>query len=156
MRTIGRNGPREQGAAQICARGALVAPFTLLAPFALLASFVLGALVLPFSACVPRKGTIGAVISQDDDSGRLFLRDVPPGLAAAKADLKAGDEILLIDGLDVRFMDPKQIHAALVGEVDTPVKLTLIRDEQVLRVTLKRTEAQRLLNKPAKAAESER
>ena len=153
MRTIGPNGPREQGAVPIYARRARFAFFT---RFAFFASFALGVLVLPCSACVPGKGTIGAVISQDDDSGRLFLRDVPPGLAAAKADLKAGDEILLIDGLDVRFMDPKQIHTALVGEVDTPVKLTLIRDEQVLRVTLKRTEAQRLLNKPAKSADSER
>ncbi len=106
-------------------------------------------------ACLPRKGTIGAVISQDDESGRLFLRDVPPGLAAARADLKPGDEILLIDGLDVRFMEPKQIHAALVGEVDSPVKLTLIRNEQVLRVTLKRTEAQKLLDRPKKSAETE-
>ena len=108
------------------------------------------------ASCVPQKGTIGAVIAQDDDSGRLFLNEVPPGLAAARADLKVGDEILLIDGVDVRFMDAKEINAALVGEVDSTVKLTLIRDEQVLRVTLKRTEAQKLLNprkKSAKAAD---
>ncbi len=102
--------------------------------------------------CVPQKGTIGAVIAQDDDSGRLFLNEVPPGLAAARADLKVGDEILLIDGLDVRFMDAKQINAALVGDVDSTVKLTLIRDEQVLRVTLKRTEAQKLLKLGKKSA----
>jgi len=112
--------------------------------------------LLPLVAsCVPHRGTIGAVIAQDDESGRLFLRDVPPGLAAARAELKPGDEILLIDGLDVRAMDPKQIHAALVGDVDSPVKLTLLRDEQVLRVTLKRTEAQKLLNRPAKASQAE-
>ena len=147
MRTTAPKSRCEQGAAQLSARRALRV---------LLAVLLLGALLFSFSACLPQKGTIGAVISQDDDSGRLFLRDVPPGLAAAKANLKAGDEILLIDGLDVRFMDTKQIHAALVGEVDTPVKLTLIRDEQVLRVTLKRTEAQRLLNKSGKSAASER
>ena len=147
MRTTAPKSRCEQGAAQLSIRRALRV---------LLAVSVFGALLFSFSACLPQKGTIGAVISQDDDSGRLFLRDVPPGLAAAKADLKAGDEILLIDGLDVRFMDAKQIHAALVGEVDTPVKLTLIRDEQVLRVTLKRTEAQRLLNKSGKSADSER
>lgn len=104
--------------------------------------------------CLPQKGTIGAVIAQDDESGRLFLREVPPGLAAARADLKAGDEILLIDGQDVRFMDAKQINAVLVGEVDSTVKLTLIRDEQVLRVTLKRTEAQKLISPRKKAAEA--
>ena len=105
--------------------------------------------------CLPQKGTIGAVIAQDDESGRLFLREVPPRLAADRAALKAGDEILLIDGRDVRALDPKQIHAALVGEVASPVKLTLIRDEQVLRVTLQRTEAQKLPSKSGKSATPE-
>jgi len=105
-------------------------------------------------ACVSGKGTIGAVISQDDASGRLFLREVPADLAAGRANLKPGDEILLIDGLDVRRMDPQQINAALSGEVDSPVKLTLIRQEQVLRVTLRRTEAHRLAKKPGNSAGS--
>jgi C-terminal processing protease CtpA/Prc len=111
-------------------------------------------LVASLPGCVPQKGTIGAVIAQDDQSGRLFLRELPPELAAARAHLKVGDEILLIDGLDVRFMDAKQINAALLGEVDSTVKLTLIRDEQVLRVTLKRTEAQKLLKPRKKSAET--
>ncbi|MEP7052208.1 MAG: PDZ domain-containing protein, partial [Pseudomonadota bacterium] len=68
----------------------------------------------------------------------------PPGLAAARAGLKPGDEVLLIDGVDVRAMDAKQIHGVLTGDVDTPVKLTVVRDQQILRVTLKRTEAQKL------------
>jgi C-terminal processing protease CtpA/Prc len=108
--------------------------------------------VLP--ACFSGKGTIGAVIAQDNDSGRLFLREVPADLAAGRAKLKPGDEILLIDGLDVRRMTPQQINAALSGEVDSPVKLTLIRQEQVLRVTLRRSEAHRLAKKPGKSAGS--
>ena len=120
--------------------------------FSVFSAVVALSLLTSSTSCVPRKGTIGAVIAQDDESGRLFLREVPPNLAAAHAELKAGDEILLIDGLDVRMMDAKQIHAALVGEVDSQVKLTLIRDEQVLRVTLKRTEAQRILSPAPKPA----
>ena len=107
------------------------------------------------SSCVAGKGTIGAVIGQDEPSGRLFLRDVPEGLAAAHAQLKAGDEVLFIDGRDVRAMDPKQIHGALVGEVDSTVKLTLIRNEQVLRVTLKRTQARRTSKRAAHAGSAE-
>lgn len=126
------------------------------APFVVLIASVLASLfcLSPLVGCVPQKGTIGAVIAQDDDSGRLFLREVPPDLAAARADLKVGDEILLIDGLDVRFMDAKEINAALVGEVDSTVKLTMIRGEQVLRVTLKRTEARKLLSSRKKSAET--
>jgi hypothetical protein len=73
---------------------------------------------LPLASCAPSRGTIGAVIVQDSDSGRLFLREVPPSLAAGQANLRPGDEILLIDGLDVRRLDPQQINAALSGEVD--------------------------------------
>ena len=120
--------------------------------FSALSAIVALALFSSLIGCVPRKGTIGAVIAQDDESGRLFLREVPPDLAAAHADLKPGDEILLIDGLDVRMMDAKQAHAALVGEVDSPVKLTLIRDGKVLRATLKRTEAQKFLSPSPKPA----
>lgn len=106
------------------------------------------------AACATSRGTIGAVIVQDSDTGRLFLREVPASLAAGQANLKPGDEILLIDGLDVRRLDPEQINAALTGDVGSPVKLTLIRQEQILRVTLRRTEAHRLAKKPGKSQQS--
>jgi C-terminal processing protease CtpA/Prc len=103
-------------------------------------------LLSSLAACEAPRGTIGAVIAQDGDSGRLFVRDVPPGLAAAKAGVQRGDEILLIDGVDVRPMTSHQIHAALSGEVDATVKLTLVRGvDQIIRVTLKRTEARKLI-----------
>ena len=122
-------------------RGSCAALFALL-----LLVLSLSTLVSTLAACEAPRGTIGAVIAQDDQSGRLFVRDVPPKLAASKAGLKPGDEILLIDGLDVRPMSPRQIHAALAGDVDQAVKLTLVRGEtQILRVTLKRTEARRLI-----------
>jgi len=103
-----------------------------------------GQVPIALTGCVASHGTVGAVIAQEPDTGRLFLRDVPPGLAAARAGLEPGDEVLLIDGVDVRAMDAKQIHALLTGDVDTQVKLTIVRRDQILRVTLKRTEAQKL------------
>ena len=105
--------------------------------------------------CFDSHGTVGAVIAQEPDTGRLFLREVPPGLAASRAGLRSGDEILLIDGVDVRAMDSKQLHAVLTGEVDTAVKLTLVRDDQILRVTLKRTEAQKHKLPPSESPEAQ-
>lgn len=93
-------------------------------------------------ACAPKKGTIGAILGQDAE-GRLFVREVPAGLAAERADLRPGDEILLIDGHDARAMGPRGVHEALEGKVDEPVKLTLVRNGEVLRVTLKRTPARK-------------
>lgn len=103
------------------------------------------AVAVTLGACgAPDKGTIGAVLGQRGD-GRVFVREVPEDLAAGKAGLQPGDEVLLIEGRDVRFMTPKEIHEQLVGTVGEPVKLTLIRGEEVLRVTLERTQARHRL-----------
>lgn len=96
------------------------------------------ALVLLVLACGPERGTIGALIGQGSDQ-RLVLRDVPPDLAAGKAGLRPGDELLLIDGRDVRELDERGVHRALGGSVGEQVKLTLLREGRVIRVTLRRT-----------------
>jgi C-terminal processing protease CtpA/Prc len=117
---------------------------------ALLSLVTLVSLAISLGACEAPRGTIGAVIAQDGQTGRLFVRDVPAGLAADRAGLQRGDEILLIDGLDARSMTSKEIHAALSGDVDATVKLTLARgDQRVFRVTLKRTEARKLVKRSA-------
>jgi C-terminal processing protease CtpA/Prc len=89
-------------------------------------------------ACAPERGTIGALLGQSADQ-RLMVREVPSKLAANQAGLQPGDEVLLIDGRDVRELDERGVHRALGGEVGAPVKLTLLREGRVLRVTLRRT-----------------
>jgi C-terminal processing protease CtpA/Prc len=91
-------------------------------------------------ACAPERGTIGALLGQSADQ-RLIVREVPPKLAAGQAGLMPGDELLLIDGRDVRELDERAVHRALGGEVGAPVKLTLLREGRVIRVTLRRTAA---------------
>lgn len=103
---------------------------------------LLAALCLLLS-CGPNRGTIGAVVGRSPQ-GRLFLRYVPADLAAGRAGLQAGDEILLIDGQDVRTLSVEQVHAALAGEVGEPVQLTLVRGTEVVRVTLARSQARAL------------
>jgi C-terminal processing protease CtpA/Prc len=88
--------------------------------------------------CSADRGTIGALLAQTPEQ-RLVLRDVPPHLAAGHAGLQPGDEILLIDGRDVRELDERGVHQALAGNVGDPVKLTLLREGRVVRVTLRRT-----------------
>jgi C-terminal processing protease CtpA/Prc len=97
---------------------------------------LLGSLVA--SGCGPDRGTIGALLAQRQ-GGRLVVREAPKQLAAERGGLEPGDEILLVDGRDVRQFDPPALHRALSGEVGEPVKLTVLREEQVFRVTLRRT-----------------
>lgn len=101
------------------------------------ALFGAGALAL---ACVPPRGTIGAVLVQRGD-GTLVVREVPSGLAAQRGGIRPGDEVLLIEGRDVRGLRAEAVHQALLGEVGDPVKLTLLRGDEVVRVTVVRTPA---------------
>jgi C-terminal processing protease CtpA/Prc len=104
---------------------------------------------LALVACGPKRGTIGAVLAQAR-SGRLFVRDVPPGLGAARAGLRPDDEILLINGRDVRSMSDEQVHQALSGTVGEKVNLTVVRGERVLHVTVHRTPVPEFPPAPAK------
>jgi len=94
-------------------------------------------------ACAGSTGTIGAVLGQRP-SGRLFVRSAPPHLAAASAGVRMGDEVLLIDGRDVRQMSAREVHRSLEGDVGDTVKLTLVRGSDIVRVTLHLTPAVRI------------
>lgn len=90
----------------------------------------------------PPHGTIGAILGQQGD-GRVFVRDAPADLGAAEAGLRPGDEILFIDGVQASSLSPQQLSEVLGGPVGAPVQLTVLRDGQVLRITVTRTEARR-------------
>ena len=49
-----------------------------------------------------------------------------------------GDEILLIDGRDVRSMSPETVHRLLEGKVGTTVNLTLLRRGKIERIAVRR------------------
>src|SRR5690242_9449913 len=38
------------------------------------------------------KGSVGAVLGKDNRTGRVFVREVPSGMGAARAGLEEGDE----------------------------------------------------------------
>lgn len=87
------------------------------------------------------RGTIGAVLLRKED-GRVIVRDVPPHLAAARAGVLPGDELLLIEGQDVRRLGEDDLRRVLSGYVGEPVRLTFVRGEQVRRVTIQRSMAE--------------
>jgi C-terminal processing protease CtpA/Prc len=87
-------------------------------------------------SCASRPGSIGAVLGQSKTDGRVTVRETPPGYPAARAGLLPGDEVLLIDGRDVRSMSPETVHLALEGDIGTTVHLTLLRAGKIERVAL--------------------
>lgn len=92
------------------------------------------------SACTkePKTASIGAILSRDNETGVLLVREVMEGNAAAQAGLLAGDELVMIDGIYVRDLDTSAVRAMLRGEVGTKVHITAVRGQSVLRVTIER------------------
>jgi len=102
----------------------------------------LGIVTVMLGACAGNPGTIGARLGRDPE-GHVVVRETPHNLGSAKAGLQPGDEVLLIEGQDVRELSEQMLHEALIGELGTRVRLTVQRGDQVLRVVVERTPAPR-------------
>jgi C-terminal processing protease CtpA/Prc len=99
-------------------------------------------LLVGLGCATPPHGTIGAILGQQSD-GRVFIRAAPEDLGAAKAGLQPGDEIMFIDGVQASTLSPEELSALLGGPVGAPVQLTVLREGEVMRVTVTRTMARK-------------
>lgn len=70
-------------------------------------------------------GGIGATIS--NRSGKVVVADPYEGFPAQKADIRAGDEILEINGVSLKGKNNEQVSSMLKGSKGTPVKLLIQR-----------------------------
>jgi predicted metalloprotease with PDZ domain len=90
------------------------------------------------AGCRASLGSVGAVFRQDRASGRLWVRRVDPAMGSARAGLEPGDEVLSVEGRDVRDLSPEGVHRALAGEVGSTVTLTVERRGKIERLTVVR------------------
>ncbi len=70
-------------------------------------------------------GGIGATISNRD--GKVIVAEPYQGFPAQKADVRAGDEILQINGVSLKGKANDQVSSMLKGSKGTPVKLLILR-----------------------------
>jgi S1-C subfamily serine protease len=97
------------------------------------------AMLLVGTACSAGwSGSIGAILGKGNDDGRLFVREAPAGMGAARAGVAVGDELVAIDGKPVARMSPTEVHEALAGKVGTKVKLTVLRGGTTTDVEVER------------------
>lgn len=66
------------------------------------------------------------------------MQEAPSEGTGAQGRLQVGDEIVAIDGVDVRGADRDEIHRRLRGVVGTPVELTVVRAGTIERVVVVR------------------
>jgi membrane-associated protease RseP (regulator of RpoE activity) len=71
-------------------------------------------------------------------SARLIVRSVAPYGPAYYAGIEAGDQIVAVDGQPIDGKALGDVAAAIRGEVGTPVKLSLSRQDQSREVVLTR------------------
>jgi C-terminal processing protease CtpA/Prc len=83
-------------------------------------------------------GSVGAVLGKNNRDGRLYVREVPPDMGAAKVGIQPGDEVTAIAGKPVSSMTTEEVHGALAGAVGTKVKVTVSRDGQSLSFEIER------------------
>ncbi|MBL8602698.1 MAG: PDZ domain-containing protein [Myxococcales bacterium] len=88
-------------------------------------------------------GGIGAVLRHRANAGSLVLVTVPPEGGAGRAGLRAGDEVLSIDGVEVRGLSARSITERLQGQVGTRVRLGIRRDAGAEEVSVERGPYQR-------------
>jgi S1-C subfamily serine protease len=93
-------------------------------------------IALALCACAGPTGSIGAVLYKDPASGRVSVEKAPPDMTGARAGLEPGDEVLSVDGVDVRDLSRDELQARLRGDVATSVELTIARGERVEHLTV--------------------
>lgn len=80
-------------------------------------------------ANAPLRGEYEGIGAWVDTTGK-FLTIISPmeGSPAEKAGLKAGDQIIAVDGEDVTGMDPQLVLRRVLGPAGTTVRLTILRE----------------------------
>ena len=81
---------------------------------------------------------IGAVVSQNVDTGIITIVEPYEGSPAAEAGLLPGDIIYKVEGEEVTGEDLSQVVANMKGPEGTDVNLSVMRDNKVIDVTLTR------------------
>lgn len=73
-------------------------------------------------------------------AGKLFVNEVGEGYPSQKNDIRAGDQIVKINGVEIEGKERSQISQLLRGPKGTPVNLILLRDGATLQKTVTREE----------------
>lgn len=82
---------------------------------------------------------IGAILSQDLESGVITLVQIYEGSPAAKAGLKDNDILTKVGDIEVTGMDLSEVVTYIKGEKGTDVDLTVLRGEDAEEITVTAT-----------------
>ena len=81
---------------------------------------------------------IGAYVSLDNELNLSVISGIISGTPAEEAGLQEGDIIYKVDGTDTTGMTVSEVVSMIRGEEHTTVDLSLIRDGEVVEITVER------------------
>ncbi|MCX6125008.1 MAG: S41 family peptidase [Proteobacteria bacterium] len=81
---------------------------------------------------------VGVEISFNETTGTADILGIVPGTPAAKAGLMRGDQILKIDGKNFKGLQLRDMVYAMRGKAGSDLKLSILHEDQVRTVSLKR------------------
>lgn len=81
---------------------------------------------------------VGITISVREDEQGLDILEVTPNGPAQEAGVQAGDQLVAVDGTDIRGMTVSEVSDLIKGKEGTSVVLTLIRGEGEVELSVKR------------------
>ncbi len=89
-------------------------------------------------AKIRREGEYGGIgISSYNSKNGIVITEIKEGFSAQKAGLKVGDIITNVNGQDLKALEKSQLSQVLKGIPDTPVSLTIKREQQAINFDLK-------------------
>ena len=80
-------------------------------------------------------GGIGVIVEYNDDDLTVMINEVMIGSPAEKAGIKVGDLVYAVDGMLVSEVGHRNAINYVRGEVGTTVRLTMLRDGELLEFT---------------------
>ena len=85
---------------------------------------------------------IGAMMQQDYTTGIITVVRVFDGSPSAEAGLQSGDILYMVEGEEVTGIDLSLVVSELKGEEGTPVQISILRETDILEMTLTRKSIQ--------------
>lgn len=85
---------------------------------------------------------IGAMMQQDYTTGIITVVRAFDGSPSAEAGLQSGDILYMVEGEEVTGIDLSLVVSELKGEEGTPVQISILRETDILEMTLTRRSIQ--------------
>lgn len=87
---------------------------------------------------------IGAYVSYDEEKDICVIAGTMDNTPASKADLRAGDIIYMVDGVETQGMQSNEVVKLIKGDEGTKVHISIIREgvDEILEFDLKRSKVE--------------